>query len=404
MKLTRVKIGFLTAALAVGSFAFGQNNNVVSAALEFQKYQPALMQQNLEKAKDHLLDAKSYIDPAMTHETTANDAKAHYYNVLINYGLMELAGMDESGSLDAFKNNPDSVITVIEKSINIANTKRRWKGELEDFFNGKVRQGVMIGEMMFKQKNYDMAFLGFGSAYQIKKIANIEEERDVMKQNAIIAARNYLDTLEKQNETEKAIEFVSGALEMFPGNEDLAIAGVNLALGQDDLVKAEDFFNVAAEAAPENKVLFSNMGSIYLTAADKGYMQLAQMNITDEDYQQKSEEVEDLYAKAEKNLAKAIKIDPNYAEAAYNLGVLYLGRGEKFKTAASQMDFNDPTYESVMNQSLEMYKSAIEPLELYIKHDPNNAGVLNVLFQVHRNAGNDEKAMEYRKRAQELGQ
>src|SRR5690554_7695117 len=67
------------------------------------------------------------------------------------------------------------------------------------------------------------------------------------------------------------MEFITASLEMFPKSEELAIAGVNLALSNNDLNKAEEFFNAAAEVSPKNKVLFSNMGSIYLTAADKAY-------------------------------------------------------------------------------------------------------------------------------------
>lgn len=396
------KIGLMIMTLFFAIHGISQNNNVVSAALEYQKYETEFYGQNFNKAKEHLIEAKKFIDPAMTHESTKMDAKAHYYNVMINFGLLEISGIDESNELEAFTKNPDSIINVISSSIEIAGTKRRWKGETDDFFNKKIIQSVSMGEMMFEAKNFELSFYAFAGAYQVKKIAKLEEERiNRMKTNAIIAARNYIDTLEKTGETETALEFVSKGLEVIPGSEDLAIAGVNLALANNDLETAEEFFNVAAEAAPDNKVLFSNMGSIYLTVADKAYNEFVQMNISDEGYEEKSEEVEYLYAKAETHLKKALEIDGEYAEAAYNLGVLYLGRADKLRTTASQMDLNDQNYNKTMMESQEMYKKAIEPLEIYIATDPHNVGVLNVLFQVHRNAGNDDKAMEYRKRAQE---
>lgn len=396
------KIGLMIMTLFFAIHGISQNNNVVSAALEYQKYETEFYGQNFNKAKEHLIEAKKFIDPAMTHESTKMDAKAHYYYVIINFGLLEISGIDESNELEAFTKNPDSILNVISSSIEIAGTKRRWKGETDDFFNKKIIQSVSMGEMMFEAKNFELSFYAFAGAYQVKKIAKLEEERiNRMKTNAIIAARNYIDTLEKTGETETALEFVSKGLEVIPGSEDLAIAGVNLALANNDLETAEEFFNVAAEAAPDNKVLFSNMGSIYLTVADKAYNEFVQMNISDEGYEEKSEEVEYLYAKAETHLKKALEIDGEYAEAAYNLGVLYLGRADKLRTTASQMDLNDQNYNKTMMESQEMYKKAIEPLEIYIATDPHNVGVLNVLFQVHRNAGNDDKAMEYRKRAQE---
>jgi hypothetical protein len=395
--MNKVNLGILCATFFVGAQGFSQNSNVVSAALEFQKYEPAFASQDLVKAKSYLLEAKRYIDPAMKDESTKADPKANYYNAVINYSLVELSGMTGAEDLKVYQN--DSILDVIEGSIKHTEAKKRYKSDVDLFFNRKIGQAVTIGEMMFKQKNYQMAFAGFAGAYQVKKIANIEEEREAMKTNAIIAARNYIDTLSKSGESEKAMEFISSALELFPESEDLAIAGVNIALDNNDLEKAEAYFDAAAKSSPKNKVLFSNMGSIYLTAADKAYNEFTAMEITEEGYQVKSDEVEGLYTKAENNLERAIKIDPEYAEAAYNLGVLYLGRGEKLKTTASQMDFNNPDYDQVSARSQEMYKKAIAPLEIYINQDPNNSGVLNVLFQVHRNAGNTEKALEYKKRA-----
>lgn len=397
MKLNKVNLGIICASLLVGAQGFSQNSNVVSAALEFQKYEPAFAQQKLEDAKSYLLEAKKYIDPAMKDESTKADPKANYYNAVINYSLMEMYGFTNAEDLEVYKN--DSILSVIEKSIKLTESKKRYRSDVDVFFNRKIANAVTIGEMMFQQKNFEMAFAGFAGAYKMKQIAGIDEEQEAMKTNAIIAARNYIDTLSKSGEQEEAMNFISGALKMFPESEDLAIAGVNIALDNDDLVKAEAYFDAAAKSSPQNKVLFSNMGSIYLTAADKAYNDFAAMDITDNGYQQKSDEVEELYSKAEGNLERAIKIDPDYAEAAYNLGVLYLGRGEKLKTTASQMPFNDPNYDEVSNRSQEMYKKAIAPLEIYIKQDPNNSGVLNVLFQVHRNAGNSEKALEYKKRA-----
>jgi hypothetical protein len=397
MKLNRVRLSILASTLFIAAQSFGQSSNVISAAIEYNKYEPAFMQQDLEKAKEYLMEAKSLIDPAMKNESTINDEKANYYNALINYSLMELSSYEEFTDLKIYQN--DSIQDVIQVSIKKAAEKKRWKSEMDDFFNRKVSQAVMIGEMMFKQKNFEMAYAGFAGAYLIKTIADIEEERDAMRINAIIAARNYIDTLEKSNEREKAMEFISSTLEMFPKSEEIAIAGVNFALADNDLVKAEKFFNAAAKVSPENKVLFSNMGSIYLTAADKAYNEFSDIEITEDGYQAKSEEVEELYGKAEKNLQRAIDIDSTYAEAAYNLGVLYLGRGEKLKTSAAQMNFNNPDYEAVNAKSQNMYKKAIVPLEIYINQDPNNVGVLNVLYQVHRNAGNSEKALEYKKRA-----
>jgi len=285
---------------------------------------------------------------------------------------------------------------MIKSSFEKAMESRKYKREVEDFVDRKVSQAMTIGQMMFQQKKFDVAYAGFAGAYELQKMIDVEDED--MKNNAIISARNHIDTLKKQDKNEEAIEFIQQASEMFPKNSDIAIQGVNISLDMGDLEQAEKFFQAAADADPQNKALFSTMGSIFLSSADKGFQELQGMDVTDEGYPAKAEEVEMLYTKAENNLKRAIEIDPEYLDASYNLGVLYLGRGQKLEQKAKQMDYNDPNYETVMAKSEEMYTNAIDPLETYIKQDPNNAGVLQVLFQVHRRAGNTEKAVEYKKR------
>ena len=386
--------------LIVATQGYGQNNNVVSAALEYKNFMPSIMQKDMEGAKKSILEAKRLIDLAMNDASTKDDPKANYYNAVINFGLIAMAGLDSTDeSLEVYTN--DSIEDVIKNSAEKAYKKRRWEGEMKDFFKQQVQQSVMGAQMFFKQKKYNMAYSSFLVAYQIKEIAKDEDDLDAMKNNAIVSARQYIDTLKRTGKSDEAMQFISKVLEEFPNSEDVAIDGINLALAANDLDKAEEFFQIIVKATPDNKALYSTMGSMYLQAANKENTQLSSMDPSDGDYHKKSEKVEQMFSKAEEYLKHAVEIDPGYADANYNLGVLYLSRGEGLKTQASRMDFNNPNYEKVKEKSTEMYKKAIDPLEVYIKTDPENAGVLRVLFQVYRNAGNTEKALEYKKRAEE---
>ena len=396
MNLKTVRIALLTTVVAISTNISAQNSNVVSAAIEYKKYMPAMMQQKMDEAKEVILEAKSFIDPAMEHEDTKNDEKANYYNGVIYFGLIELSSQFED--LKEYQN--EETMKKIESSFKIAREDRKYKREVEDFVDSKVSQAMTFGQMTFQQKKFDMAYGMFSGAYELQKL--IEREDEDMMNNAIISARNYIDTLKKQKENEKAIEFIQQVSESFPKNSQIAIQGVNVALDMNDMEQAEKFFHAAAEADPTNKALFSTMGSIYLANADNGFQELQGMDVTDAGYPEKAAEVEELYTKAQDNLKKAIKIDPQYKDALYNLGVLYLGRGQKIEKKAKQMDFNDPNYETTIAKSEEMYKNAIEPLEAFIEQEPNNAGVLQVLYQVHRRAGNMEEFKAYKKRFDDI--
>src|SRR5690554_8172220 len=93
---------------------------------------------------------------------------------MINYSLVELSALGENEDLIIYQN--DSIVDVMSESVKKTASKRRWKGEMDGFFNRKVSQAIMLGEMMFKQKNFEMAYAGFAGAYQVKVIAGIEEE------------------------------------------------------------------------------------------------------------------------------------------------------------------------------------------------------------------------------------
>ena len=392
MKFEKLRIGLLSGLLIISIGINAQNSNVVSAAIEYKKYEPELLQGNLDKAKEIILEAKNFIDPAMKHEDTKNDEKANMYNGKIYFALAELSGRYE----DLKEYQTEENMEMIKTSFKKAMESRKYSREVETFVKRKSNQAANMSSMAFQSKKFDIAYVGFISAYELEQM--IGETDEDMKQNALYAGLNYLDTLKKQGENEKIVEFVKVARENFPKNTSFAIEGVNAALATGDMTQAEKFFAAAAKADPENKALFSSMGSIYLASADEGFMELQEMDITDSNYPANAEEVESLYAKAEGNLERAIEIDGTYLDALYNLGVLYLGRGQKLEQKAKQMDYNDPSYNDVISKSEEMYKKAINPLEKYIEAEPDNAAVLQVLFQVHRRAGNSEKAIEYKKR------
>jgi len=396
MKFSRIKVALLSGLLIASIGVSAQNSNVVSAAVEYKKFGPAFMMQKFDEAKEILLNSKEYIDPAMVDESTKEDPKAHYYNAVIHFGLIELSALPENEDLQKYQS--EEVMTMIENSFKIAYNSRKHKRDVEDFINQRVSMANMGGTMMFEQEEYANAFAGFASAYQLQKMIDIEDED--MKNNALVSAQNAINKMKNAGELAEALEFIETAQELFPKNTDIIIQGINIALDQGDFDKAESLFDAAAEADPENVALFTSMGSIFLSNGDRLSEELKQMEVTNENYGNISDQSKKMYDKAEKNLSRALEIEPTNVDAAYNLGVLYLGKGEKLTMEANQMDFNDPRYNETVSKSEEMYTKAIAPLEVYIEQDPENAGVLQVLFQVHRKAGNTEKALEYKKRAE----
>ncbi|MCC5922447.1 MAG: hypothetical protein JJT77_01570 [Crocinitomicaceae bacterium] len=397
MRITRLKFWILSLSFAAISSLAAQKTNVVSAAVEYQKYEKAFIFQKFDDARKALESARGFIDPAMQDAATKEDPKAHLYNAKIYFGLIELSSLPDNEDLKDLQS--EETMEMIKKSLAIARDNRKFKRDAEDFVNQKVQQATMIGTMMFEQENFELAFAGFAGAFELRKMLDIED--DDLKNNALVSAQNAITRFKEKEKLEEALTFIEQVTNMFPNSTDLTIQGVNIALDMGDMKRAEEFFDAAAASDPNNSMLFASMGSIYLAAGDELSAKLKGMQVSDPNFSQVFDDIEILYGKAEKNLIKALEIDQNNTDAAYNLGVLYLGKGEKLTLEANQMNFNDPRYNETIEKSEEMYRKAIEPLELFIAQYPNEAGVLQVLFQVHRKAGNTEKALEYKRRAEE---
>ena len=401
MKFRFIKIAALAVGILVVSLANAQKSNVVSAAVEYKKFDMAFYGGNMEEATSVLLNCKEYIDPAMNDESTKDDPKAHYYNGIIHFGLMIVSSAQpENEVLKQFQS--EETKEIVERSLKFAHDDRKYKSEVESYIDRWVSMMSMQGSMMFEKKEYDMAFAGFGGAYALRQMIDIEDED--MKNNALVSAKNAVITMKNEGKTKEALEFIESTQELLPDNPDLAIEGINLSFELGEFEKAESFIAAVVKVNPEDKQLFASIGRIFLTNADTQKKTLMEMDIYSPDYATQSSKVDELYAKAETNLKKALEIDPKYADAAYDLGVLYLGLGETMKERVRQLDYEDPNREELEKKSEELYAQAAVPLEIYVEQDPNNAAVLRVLYQVYYNAGNTEKALEYKKRSEEAGE
>ncbi len=401
MKFRFIKIAALAVGILVVSLANAQKSNVVSAAVEYKKFDMAFYGGNMEEATSVLLNCKEYIDPAMKDESTKDDPKAHYYNGIIHFGLMIVSSAQpENEALKQFQS--EGTKEIVEKSLKFAHDDRKYKAEVESYIDRWVSMMSMQGSMMFEKKEYDMAFAGFGGAYALRQMIDIEDED--MKNNALVSAKNAVITMKNEGKTKEALEFIESTQELLPDNPDLAIEGINLSFELGEFEKAESFIAAVVKVNPDDKQLFASIGRIFLTNADSQKKTLMEMDIYSPDYASQSSKVDELYAKAETNLKKALEIDPKYADAAYDLGVLYLGLGETMKERVRQLDYEDPNREELEKKSEELYAQAAVPLEIYVEQDPNNAAVLRVLYQVYYNAGNTEKALEYKKRSEEAAE
>ena len=168
MKLNRLKAAIIGFGLISGLQVSAQNSNVTSAAIEYKKFDMAFMQQDFETAKEVLLNCKEFIDPAMEHEKTKDDGKAHLYNGKIHFGLMLLSAASQDEELEKFQTDENK--ERYEESLKFALGERKYKRDVEDFVNRWITLSSTAGTQSFNNEDYVNAFAGFAGAYDLSKM------------------------------------------------------------------------------------------------------------------------------------------------------------------------------------------------------------------------------------------
>lgn len=398
-----MKISFKGSILTLGvltltSVAFGQKKNETSAAVVYkQQFQINMMKGKVDDAKKSLIEAKSFIDLAAAHEDTKNSQKTLWlkgeiYAAFLTVGMQS---MDTSFMKIAGEDAMDVSAASFKQGFPLG---KKYQSDINDAVSQKIVMLNNYAGMLYKAEQFNEAAelytyqAKFSDAVQVldssaiynaslcyEKANNYEQAAAGYEQlakvnyrgttSAILASSAY----RKAGNLEKAKAIISEARKTAPSDRDLLLELVNTNIDAGDAAGAEKALADAIATDPENKQLHYTIGTIYIDLKEND--------------------------KAEKALNKALEIDPNYVDAQYQLGAHLVTWAGDLNTEARKLKFGDAQYDVMVAQSQEVYKRAVKPLEDYITGAPNDKAVLNILFQLHRNLGNSEKALDYKKRS-----
>jgi Tfp pilus assembly protein PilF len=394
-------IGLSLGVIAFTTVSFAQKKNETSAAVEYKnKYMTAMATGDMEAAKKSLISAKEFIDLAAAHVDTKDSQKTNWlkgeiYSSFLTLGMqsqdtnfMKLAGEDAiDQSIAAFKHGyglgkkmKSDIETSVYQKASVLNGmagmlykadqfkeaaevyeyQARYSDAIDELDSSAIYNASLCHE---KAGDFEKAAVGY------EKLANVGYRGTTC---AILASSSY----RKAGNLDKAKSIINKARETNPSNRDLLLELVNTNIESGDAAGAQSALNDAIATDPENKQLHYTIGTIYIELKEN--------------------------AKAEEALNKALALDKDYADAQYQLGAHLVTWAGDLKTEANQLKFGDPNYNKLLSQSEETYKRALIPLEAYIANFPNDKAVLTILFQINRNIGNSEKALEYKKRADAL--
>ncbi len=392
------KLTLIAGILAMTTVSFSQKKNETSAAVEYKsKFEPSIMKGDMEGAKKALLSAKAFIDLAAEHPDTKESAKTLYYKGEIYTGAatVAMATQDTNFMIDNFGRDAfETGITAFRASY-IANSK--YRPDIENSINMKLNQIAPMASAMYEAEKYNEAGSLFMYQYELARGKNVDDslslynaafcfEKGGMLKEAAEAysqlttigykgAMSYAlagSTYSKLKEYDKAKSILEEGRKKYGTDKDLLLELVKLNIAQGDAKGAEVALNEAIATDPNNKQLHYIIGTIYTDLGEN--------------------------EKAETALNRALELDPNYLDAQYNLGAHLVTWGSDLKQKANQMELGDPNYKKTLQQSEDIFKRALIPLEKYITAEPKDANVLLILYQLHHNLGNSEKSAEYKKR------
>lgn len=388
----------IAGGLLISGLGFSQKANETSAAVEFkQKYQPALMTGKIDDAKTALLNAKKYIDLAAEHPDTKGTSKTLYYKGEIYGAAAQVAMM--TGDTSFLLNNfgEDAFETSIESFKASYAKDKKFRQDIDNTVNTQVSMLLPLASKSYEEEKYAEAGALFYYVYKISTARNVQDTTNLFNAGLCFekaemykeASEAYAELAEagynggdgyalaaaaytKLGEYDKAKEILEKGRVKLGNDKTILLEQVRLNMTIGDNIAAEKSLNDAIAADPNNKQLHFIIGTIY----------------TDLKQNEKAEEA----------LLNALKIDPDYLEAQYNLGAHYVSWATELRNKANEMDENDFQYDLTLAKSAEFYQKALGPLEKYIAKQPNDANVLLILFQINQNLGNTEKALEYKAR------
>jgi tetratricopeptide (TPR) repeat protein len=374
-----MKANFLTAALGIflisaPLISTAHKKNVTDAAMLMKKFSPMAIMD--PATKKNVEEAKKFIDLAAANPETAEDMKMHLYRAQIYFALIELSQADvmKGGKVDETLVEQNSEVSKASFKKVMEDPKKSFKKDAEDFINMRSEMGFNMGIKSYNDKKFEQATQMFAMAYEVQKFLNVEYKEAYT--NTTLSLNNYVDSLLKIKNYDKANEISESVLEIMPKNIDVIITLININLQKGDAVVAEKYLNKGLELDPKNKQLYYVLGTSYI------------------DLKQND--------KAEQSLNKALEIDPNYTEAQYQLGAHLFNWANELKYEAGQLDYKDPKVSTLEAQSKEVLGRALVVLEKYIEKNPNEKAVLDILYKTHYKLDNKEKAAEYKKRMEAI--
>lgn len=385
----------LAAALVAGIGLQAQNHLVVSA----YNY---MRDGNLEKAVEA-------IEPTISNESTSNKEKTWRYRGDV-YRLIVM-GTDEA--LKA--KYPDALEKAVESYVkaNELDVKKNYRDENNQWLQNLQIVALNGGNDAFNDKDYDRAIASYAQGERIAKAMGRVDTNAVFnsalayesKGDLDMAMRRYqecidigynkpdvfryLANMQKRNgDLNAAIATTEKGVAKYPASKEMRLDLVAFLLEADRMEEAEASVLAAIENDNTNPVLYSVLGSLY-----DGKANPKEGEVSEEDMLK-------WYGKAEEAYQQSIKIDPDFFDGYYNIGVLYNNRAAFEYDKCNQIK-DDKKYLACKEEADKIYQETVPYFEKAHELKPEDRAAMQQLKVIYAKLGDEDKYNAIKK---ELGE
>lgn len=361
---------------------FGQTNKRTSA-FNYQRY-------------GKLDLAKQAIDEAAQDEKTIMDAKTWFYRGNIYYDIA-ISTDENYRKLDP---DPFGVAFKSYQKAKELDTKGEFTVEILKYTIAIGEGYYNMGVTHYNEQKYKEAALSFEQAFIVSQTVGRIDTTALF--NAAVAASqakepimakqyyqqviqmgfrkpdiyaSLADIYKAEGDTVMALQTIGKGRELFPEDFNLLIAETNIYLATNEKEKAMKDLEAAIEFDKTNPSIFFAVGTIYDQMGD--------------------------IAKAISAYENAILLNPDYFEANYNLGALYVNQAADILDKANDLPLEAvKEYDSEKARADEMLNKSIPYLEKALELMPDDVNTMVSLKEIYTRLGMTEKLQSINLRLQ----
>jgi len=331
--------------------------------------------------------AKQAIDEAAQNEKTIMDAKTWYYRGNIYYDI----AISTDPNYNKLDPDPFGVAFKSYQRAKELDTKGEFKDDILKFTIAVGEGYYNVGVLNYNEKKYKEAALSFEQAYTVSQTVGRIDTTALF--NAAVAAsqgnetklaKQYYqqllqigvqkpevytslsDIYKAEGDTAMALQAVAKGRELYPEDFNLLIAETNIYLATSEKEKAMKDLEMALQFDKSNPSIFFAVGTIYDQMGD--------------------------IPKATGAYESAITLKPDYFEANYNLGALYVNQAADILDKANNLPLDAvKEYDAQKALADEMLRKSLPYLEKSHELTPDDVNTMVSLKEIYTRLGMTDK-------------